>query len=317
MLVARSLSRIVPLAVVLALSGGACALESRNADGHTPEAVSLLGTKLFARVDSGDVARADSLLAAGPPETTRLIEAGNSYAAAWRFNEAVQLYTRAIEAEPANPLPYRFRGHRYISLRRFDDAIEDLERASSLDTLSFDIAYHLGLAHYLTGHWDRAADVYRRCLSHAVNPELMALERSGRLPATYRSCMRNATHDDSRVAMTDWYYRTLRRGGRDDEAATLLASIEEGMSVTANESYYNALLFYKGLRSDTALLAFAQSDSVRFSTAGYALGAHHLVEGDTAAALQLFDRISRGGHWPGFGVIAAEVELTRLGRRRR
>lgn len=304
------------LAVCLSvLSVGACAIEPRNVNGEEPEAVSLLGTRLYARTDNGEIARADSTLAGSPADVQRLIDAAAAYAGAWRFNEAIELYTRGIELDSTDARLYRHRGHRYISIRRFDAAVEDLERATELDSLSFDIAYHLGLAHYLAGHWDRAAEVYGRCLTHATTAELLALERSGTLPASYRSCMRNATDPDSRVAMTDWYYRTLRRAGRDDEASALLQTIDEGMDVEDNASYYNALLFYKKLRSDSALLAFAESDSVRFSSAGYALATWRLAEGDTAGAVSLLQRIARGSHWPGFGVIASEVELARLARR--
>ena len=58
----------------------------------------------------------------------------------------------------------RFRGHRYISTRRFDLAVADLEKAIALAPSSFDVAYHLGLAHYLRGEFDAAAKVYRSCL---------------------------------------------------------------------------------------------------------------------------------------------------------
>ena len=303
------------VACMLMLAVAACTIEPRNSNGDPPEAVSLLGTSLYARIDSGEIARADSTLATAPADVQRLIDAAAAYATAWHFNEAIDLYTRALEIDSIDPRLYRHRGHRYLSIRRFDEAIEDLERGATLDSLSFDIAYHLGLAHYFAGHWDRAAEVYERCLAHAQSRTLVDLERSGALPAGYRSCMRNATDPDSKVAMTDWYYRTLRRAGRDDEAAALLQTIPQDMAVEDNVSYYNALQLYKRLRSDSALLAFAESDSVRFSTAGYALANWRLVEGDTTGAVELLERIARGSHWPGFGVIAAEVELARLGER--
>ena len=304
------------LVVCALMSGiGACTIEPRNSNGDPPEAVSLLGARLYARTDSGEIARADSTLATSPGDVQRLIDAAAAYAGAWRFNEAIELYTRALEIDSADARLYRHRGHRYLSIRRFDQAIDDLERGATLDSLSFDIAYHLGLAHYFAGHWDRAAQVYERCLAHAQSEALLAAERTGALPASYRSCMRNATDPDSRVAMTDWYYRTLRRAGRDDEASALLQTIDEGLAVEDNESYYNALLFYKKLRSDSALMAFAESDSVRFSTTGYALANWRLVEGDTAGAVELLERIASGSHWPGFGVIAAEVELARINPR--
>lgn len=303
--------RLAVTSLACLLAAG-CTIEPRNSAGEPPEAMSLLGTRLYPRTDSGVVARADAALSQSPRDVARMIDAAATYASAWRFREAIELYTQALEIDSTDARLWRHRGHRHISVRQFDDAIADLERAFALDSTSFDIVYHLGLAHYLAGHWDRAAEVYRQCLAQALDEAQLARERAGSVPAGYRSCTANATDADSRVAMTDWYYRTLRRSGRDDEAVALLASIDEGMDVEDNTSYHNALLFYRGLRSDSALMAFAESDSVRFSTAGYALANWRLVEGDTAGALPLLERIARGAHWPGFGVIAAEVELARL-----
>lgn len=302
-------ARLAGLAGILAAA--ACTLEPRNAEGLPPEAVSLLGTKLYARTDSGVVARADSALATSPRDVQRLIDAAAAYADAWRFTEAIELYTQAIEMDSSDARLWRHRGHRYISVRRFNDAIEDLERGARLDSASFDIAYHLGLAHFLAGHWDRAAEVYHGCLAQAEAARV-AGTATPRAAGAARTCAGMAADDDSRVAMTDWYYRALRRGERDDEAAALLASIHEEMRIASNESYHQALLFYKALRSDSTLLAFAESDSVRFSTAGFALANWKVAEGDTAGALPLLERIARGAHWPGFGVIAAEVELARI-----
>ena len=318
----RTALLLARLAGIAALAGaGACAIEPRNADGLPPEAVSLLGAKLYARTDSGVVARADSELAKAPRDVERLMAAASAYADAWRFTEAIELYTQAIELDSSAALPWRHRGHRYISVRQFDRAIEDLERGAQIDSTSFDIAYHLGLAHFLAGHWDRAAEVYHRCLAQAEAARVAesggsaASPRSAGQPGAPRTCAGIATNDDARVALTDWYYRALRRGERDDEAAALLASIREDMRISSNESYHQALLFYKALRSDSTLMAFAASDSVRFSTAGFALANWRLAEGDTAGAIPLLQRIARGPHWPGFGVIASEVELARLGKR--
>ena len=312
MRIVASLARLAGTISVVATA--ACTVEPRNADGLPPQAVSLLGTKLYARTDSGVVARADSALASSPRDVQRLIDAAAAYADAWRFTEAIELYTQALEIDSSDARLWRHRGHRYISVRRFDEAIDDLERGSRIDSTSFDIAYHLGLAHFLAGHWDRAAEVYHRCLAQAEAARAAGVSTT-RAPGAPRTCAGIATDDDSRVAMTDWYYRALRRGERDDEAAALLASIGEDMNIASNESYHQALLFYKGLRSDSTLLAFAESDSVRFSSAGFALANWRLAEGDSAGARPLLERIARAPHWPGFGVIAAEVELAKLGKR--
>jgi Flp pilus assembly protein TadD len=76
-----------------------------------------------------------------------VLAAGHALAAAWRFRDAIAMYTRGIAAVPNDARFYRFRGHRYITVRRFTDAARDLDQAATLDSTNFDVAYHQGLAH--------------------------------------------------------------------------------------------------------------------------------------------------------------------------
>jgi hypothetical protein len=85
-----------------------------------------------------------------------------------------------------------------------------------------------------------------------------------------------APDDESRIGITDWLYRSLRRAGRAEEARLLLAGIPEGLAVKENEAYYRALLFYKGVRT----------------------------EGQTAKACALMRRLAEDeAHWNAFGSI--------------
>src|SRR6185503_15865413 len=89
-----------------------------------------------------------------------------------RYKEAIDIYTRGIRLNPNNARFYRHRGHRYITLRCFDNAINDFKKAVELirdqvdeieadgipnekniptSTLQTNIYYHLGLAYYLKG----------------------------------------------------------------------------------------------------------------------------------------------------------------------
>ena len=67
-----------------------------------------------------------------PDDADAWIWFGRRTAYLGHFRDAVEIYTRAIERFPDDARFYRHRGHRYISLRRFDDAISDLERAAIL-----------------------------------------------------------------------------------------------------------------------------------------------------------------------------------------
>ena len=227
-----------------------------------------------------------------------------------RLREAIDVYTRGIELHPENPWLYRHRGHRYISVRELDRAVADLERATQLvagkpdevepdgqpnaqnipiGTLHSNIAYHLGLAYYLKGDYARAVEVYRRELADARN-------------------------DDRRVSTAHWLYMSLRRLGRDAEAAEVLVPFRQQMNVIENETYHRLMLMYKGeMPVDSVLPTTATGEmSVTDATAAYGIGAWHLYNGRPAEAEQIFRRIIAGGQWGAFGYIAAERELATM-----
>lgn len=300
-------SRAVVLLVLTA-----CTANQYSQAEAGPEATSLLGTALHAPSRaSAAMTPAESALARSPDDPELLLAVAAQRAAAWRFRDAIDLYTRGIAVAPSDARFLRFRGHRYITLRRFAEGARDLDRAAELDSTNFDVVYHQGLAHYLLGHYARAAEAYARCLAFATNNALHAREARGGFGTGYRSCMRISTDDNARVAMTDWTWRSLMRAGERAAADRLLATIGERLEVNTNRSYYENLLLYKGVRTAEQVMAAAGTDSVRFSTSGYAVANLHLVRGDTARARAMFDRVARSTHWPGFGVIAAEVDLTR------
>lgn len=306
-------TRATVIVLAILAQGSACArTPAPPALPPGAEGISLLGSPLVPPVLSqAPVLAADSALAAAPDDPDRLLAAATARATAWRFRDAIALYTRGVERWPHDARFLRFRGHRYLTLRQFEAGARDLDHAAQLDSTNFDIAYHQGLAHYFLGHFDRAFEVYDRCLRFATNDALQARERSGAYRQGYRSCMRIATDDDARVAMTDWAWRAATRAGRAGDAARLLTTIREGMTVNTNRSYYENLLMYKGSRTPDQVLQAASSDSVRFSTSGYAVGQYLVLRGDSARGWELLERVARGSHWNGFGVIGAEVEVVR------
>ncbi len=229
-----------------------------------------------------------------------------------RLREAIDVYGRGIALYPDNPWLYRHRGHRYISVRELDNAIKDLERAARLvqgkpdevepdgqpnarntpiGTLHSNIDYHLALAYYLKGDFERALPIYQREIAQAKN-------------------------DDRRVSTLHWQYMALRRLGRDQEAAQVLAPVKREMDVIENQAYHRLVLLYKGLLpQDSVLPATASGEmSVTDATAAYGVGNWHLYNGRRAEAEQIFRRILAGGQWGAFGYIAAEVEIARLRR---
>jgi tetratricopeptide (TPR) repeat protein len=272
-----------------------------------PEVNSPLGKSFFAKGDAdGAIAKADAALAANPASVDLMIAAARARDIALQFDGSIKLYTKAITAAPDDVRAYRFRGHRYISTRRFDLAVADLEKAVKLAPSSYDVAYHLGLADYLKGEFATAARIYRGCLA--------AKEPAGKLPEGWRDCSTVARDDESRIAMSDWLYRALRRARLDDEAKRLLDAIGDSLPIKENEAYYRAILFYKGLRTEAEILqpaAFKENTGV---TTGYGVANLYLAGGKTNQACALFRRLVEDElHWNAFGYIAAEAELARAG----
>jgi len=153
------------------------------------------------------------------PET--LIWYGRRTAYLGKYLDAIKLFSRGINLFPQDPRFRRHRGHRYISLRKFDLAITDFLKAVTLikgkedevepdgmpnaknipvSTLHHNIWYHLGLAYYL-----------KNDLNNALN--------------AYNECLRVSTNDDGLVSSIQWLYMILRRLNQKDEVRSLLSSL--------------------------------------------------------------------------------------------
>jgi tetratricopeptide (TPR) repeat protein len=260
-----------------------------------PEVISLLGQKLYARPATGEalakleesLREAARKLEASPADPETVILYGRSLAALWRYNEAIDVYTKGIMAHPDYAMLYRHRGHRYITVRDFDKAVADLTKAAELNGHDYDIWYHLGLVQYLRGDLDKALAAYRNCLEAAQKP-------------------------DSKIAVSNWLYITLRRLGRKADADRLLEGFTEGMDAGENKSYLSLLLFYKGLKKRSDLEAEAAASDLDLATIGYGLACWHLSSGDRETAVAYFRKIVALPYWPAFGYIASENELRKM-----
>ncbi len=276
----------------------ALSLKAQTPDSK-PEITSLLNVKHYANPDEkGEIAKAQEKLASDPNNIELIITLGRAQASVWRYHDAIETYTAGTKKAPGDARLYRHRGHRYISIRQFDKAVDDMKRASEINDHDFDIWYHLGLAHYLKGDFARATAAYEKCYGVAEKDRSQAdKNKEGR--------------DDSVIAISDWLYMTYRRMKKDAEAAKVLEKIAPQMQVKENRSYYDRLLFYKGLKSETDLINVEKATDLEIATVGYGIGNWHLYNGNRAKAEDYFRRIVGGKYWPAFGFIAAEAELAR------
>jgi tetratricopeptide (TPR) repeat protein len=269
------------------------------------------GASLFAQAGKleANYQAAKAEMEADPQNVDKRIWLGRRLGYLGRFDEAIAVYTDAMKLEPENAKLYRHRGHRYISTRRFDLAAQDFEKAAKLtqdkpdeiepdgqpnklnqplSTLQFNIYYHLGLAYYLQGKFEPARKAYEECMKRSRN------------------------NDDSLVATSDWLYMTLRRLGREKEAAKVLEPITEKMEIIENDSYWKRLLMYKGLRKPEELLDAKNADDLSIATQGYGVGNWYLYTGDKRKAREIFKQVVAGKQKAAFGYIAAEADLKRM-----
>jgi len=256
-----------------------------------------------------DLAAAEERLAADPASEDAAVWVGRRLGYLGRYEDAITAFTRGLEQHPDSAWLLRFRGHRYITLRRFDDAVRDLERARELaarrpdevepdgqpnaagipiGTLRSNIAYHLGLAHLLRGDAERAADVYLAALPLA------------------------RTNDDRYVSHVFWTWIALRELGRHDEAQRLLEPVSPGMKIHENEDYLAALLHFRGELSRDALLSGNTPGTTAFATRAHAAARKALYDGDRGTARGYYAQIVFAGPMPAFSCIAAEVAVGAL-----
>ncbi len=278
-----------------------------------PEATSLLGAPLYApelaperkAALEADLQKATAEFVKDPGSADAALWLGRRYAYLGRYRDAIDTFTRALARHPNDARLLRHRGHRYISVRELDKAATDLARAAGIvkgrvdepepgsdpkapatTTLQFSIYYHLGLARYLKGDFAAAETAYRRCLE-------LARGNAGGI-----------------VSASDWLYLTLRRLGRDADAARVIEPIAAELSAGENGVYLNRVLMYKGVYTPEDLLR-AGGDGIARATYGYAVGSYYLWSGRAAEARKAFEAVTAGEQWAAFGFIASEAELAR------
>lgn len=238
------------------------------------------------------------------PTADNLIWYGRFTAYQGKYAEAIDIYSDGIQQFPEDARFYRHRGHRYISIRKFDEAISDFEKASELiagkeneiepdgmpnaqnipvSTLHGNIYYHLGLAYYLKHDFPNALAAYQKCLVTSSNA-------------------------DNVVSATHWLYMILRRMNQTEAALEVLDRIQTEMPVIENQAYHRANLLYKG-ELKTANLLQQKGDAAPSNDAlDYGIANWYFYNGEKGKAKVLIEQILQRKSWSSFGYIAAEKD---------
>lgn len=272
---------LAAVATVLAIAAPAA--------GQSVQYRSASGVEYRAQRDTGAIARAESALAVDPRNVERFIQLGVAQSGARQFREAIQTFTRGLAVAPNEPMLYRWRGHRYLSVREFDRAMADLTRGFRLDSTNYGILYHLGVLRYVRGDFAGAADAFMRAQPRAPDAGELA-------------------------GATDWLWMSLSRAGRAAEAKAMLERRPDSLATAV--AYAQRLKLYRGQIGPDEVVTPTDTGDVAVATLAYGVGNWYLIQGDTARARTWFERSIRSGGWPAFGFIAAEAELRRLRPRR-
>lgn len=243
-----------------------------------------------------------------PNDPDALIWYGRRTAYLGNFKEAIAIFTEGIENHPKDARMFRHRGHRYISTRQYEKAIQDFEKAVKLiegkadliepdglpnskniplTTLHSNIWYHLGLAYYLTNDMSKALQAFSN-----------------------RTVMEK--YDDNIVSGAHWLYMIHSRLGNTEEAKAVISRIHENMDIIENMSYYQMCLFYKGIVSESDL-QIDDNKSSSSNVLSYGLGNWYLyAKQDTTKAKMYYKKLLDTGNKYSFAYLAAESDWKRL-----
>jgi tetratricopeptide (TPR) repeat protein len=243
------------------------------------------------------------------PIIDNLIWFGRRMAYTGRIEESIDIFSSGIEKFPDDPRLYRHRGHRFISLRKFTEAINDLEQAVTLiqntrdevepdgmpnllniplSTLHFNIYYHLALAYFLERNFEKAKAIFETCLSISQN-------------------------NDSIIACFYWLFIIHKKLSDKIGAKEVIERISPEMEIIENIAYFEMLLLFKGLKQPEELLEnLKDKSSVNDSTTYFGLALYYLFSDDVENCKLLLESLLKYGHSLSFGFICAEVEIRYL-----
>ncbi|HWC73635.1 MAG TPA: tetratricopeptide repeat protein [Gemmatimonadales bacterium] len=243
------------------------------------------GVEYRSQPDTGAVARAESVLAKDPRNVDKIIALGVAQSGVRQYREAIETFSRGLKIAPNNALLYRWRGHRYLSVREFDRAMADLQRGAKQTDTIYGIWYHLGIVRFAKRDFAGAADAFNKALPMAPD----SAERAG---------------------ATDWLWMSLSRAGRAADAKALLDRHPD--KPNGANAYAQRLRLYRGEIEPDSVFTKADTSDIAIATLSYGVGNWYLLRGDTARARSYFQRSVASGGWPAFGFIMSEVELRTL-----
>jgi len=236
---------------------------------------------------------------------------GRALAYSGSYSKAVKVYSKGLTLYPDSYRLLGNRGKELIVLRKFDKAIEDLQQAAfyirtaenepepdvipttdydfqPVANVKFNTWFHLGIAYYLKGNYDKAISSFKKSQLYTDNDDLIVLN-------------------------TDWFYMTYRKLGNLNAASSMLEKINTKMSLTRNHESLKRLLLFKGkISKDKVLRDALEADTALSPVLGYGIGNWYLFNGKPDSARMVYQQILEHPQWNSFSYIAAESDLHSL-----
>ncbi len=202
-----------------------------------------------------------------------------------KHTEAVAACSEAIRLDPKNWEAIRDRGHYLINLNRLGAALENMQEASVMKQGDYQIDYHLGLAYFITGNYASAVPVWQACVKDAPEPA-------------------------NKVACYAWLYPSLRKVGRDAEAA---AALDAALALGAKPdvAYMNRLMLFKGTLSEAEAAKQMEANALQQATVGFSIGLWHELSGRLEKAREYYQKATASDARTAFGHVAATNALQR------
>ena len=193
-----------------------------------------------------------------------LTQAGVSFAKGQR-EDAIELATKAIEAEPKNAKAYYVRGRFYAQVRQPQKAANDFNQALVLDPKAALPYYHRGEENFKLGHIKESAADFDKFLDLSSDqaPKLwqrgISLYYAGRYEDGQRQFELHQTINSNDVENAVWHFLCMARRAGIDKARAALLKIEHDPRVPMMQIY--ALYAAKGSAEDVMKAATAGKPS--------------------------------------------------------
>jgi len=208
-----------------------------------------------------------------------LMALGKALCRQLRYREAIEVYTRAIACNPAEPEAYRQRAARYLATLQPELAVEDFQRSLPFSFDKADTLYRMGIALYLAGRWEEAMEAQEKAYP----------------------CF----DEEMGIAAMFWHTMSAFRSGREP---VLLREFREGMEVGHHTAYELAMQLASGRISLEQTRQELQKIDADLEYAMAAYGSAVCAErmGETEIAAQLLDSVvRRDSFWICYGYLAA------------